>query len=355
LKSWTRQEEERARELHRKAIVFDAHSDIGGNILRRRMKGATAILERIHRRQLRLGGITGALLAVWADSESYSYGGYGQATSTALRSIAFAKEEIEACQAWALQARNVQDIRHAKEQAKTAFVFHFEGGMPLDEDLAYVKAFRELGVVSVGPVWNVRNQIADGLEQRSGSGLSNFGATLIPELNRLRIAIDVSHFPEKGFRDVIELTRQPVIASHSNARALCDNPRNLKDDQIQAIAEKDEGVIGACFYSPFIDTKRPTLDRLLDHIDYIANLVGVDHVGLGPDFTDYMAEESVKIPSPGSVTGKAALHLYPKGIENASKMLNITRGLVSRGYSDADIIKILGENFLRVLREVWGA
>jgi len=318
------------------------------------MKGASDILERMHRRQFKAGGITCALFAVWADSESYSYGGYGQATSIALRSIAFAKEEIEACREWALQARSVEDIRRAKKQAKTAFVLHFEGAMPLDEDIGYVRVFKELGVLSVGPVWNVRNQIADGIEQKSGSGLSNFGATLVSELDRSRIAIDVSHLSEKGFWDVMALSRGPVIASHSNARTLCGNPRNLKDDQIQAIAEKG-GVMGACFYSPFIDIERPSLDRLLDHIDYVAGLVGVSHIGLGPDFTDYMVEESVKIPSPGLVTGKAALNLYPRGVENASKMLNITRGLVSRGYSDHDILKILGGNFVRVLREVWGS
>jgi len=350
----TRQEEQRAQDLHKKAIVLDGHSDIGGNILRRRMKGETAILERMHRGQLEMGGITSVLLAVWADSESYNYGGYGQATSTALRSIAFAKEEIDACQGWALHARSADDIRRAKQQGKVAFVFHFEGGMPLGEDIAYVKVFKELGVLSVGPVWNVRNQIADGVEQRSGSGLSNFGAQLIPELNRLRIAIDVSHLPERGFWDVMDLTLQPVIASHSNVRTLCDNPRNVNDDQIHAIAGNG-GVIGTCFYSPFIHAKEPTFDRILDHIDYVANLVGVNHVGLGPDFTDYMAEENVKIPSPGCITGQSALHLYPNGIENASKMLNMTRGLVARGYSDADIIKILGDNFLRVLKEVWGS
>jgi membrane dipeptidase len=354
LRSLTKREEERARELHSRATVFDAHSDIGVDILRRRMKGASEILERMHRRQFNAGGITCALFAVWADSESYSYGGYGQATSMALRSIAFAKEEIEACRAWALQARSVEDIRRAKKQAKTAFVFHFEGAMPLDEDVGYVRVFRELGVLSVGPVWNVRNQIADGVEQRSGSGLSNFGEMLMSQLDRSRIAIDVSHLSEKGFWDVMALSKLPVIASHSNARTLCGNPRNLKDDQIQAVAEK-AGVIGACFYSPFIDIKKPSLERLLDHIDYIADLVGVNHLGLGPDFTDYMTEESVKIPSPGLVTGKAAQNLYPRGIENASKMLNMTRGLVSRGYSDNEILKILGENFLRVLRQIWGS
>ena len=348
-----RQETRRVQELHRKAIVFDAHSDIGVDVLRRRMKGASGILEGMHHRQLHAGGIAGALLAIWADSESYSYGGLGQATSVALRSIAFAKEEIEACRAWALQARSVEDIRRAKKRGKIAFVFHFEGGMPVDEDLAYVKVFKELGVLTFGPAWNVRNQLVDGAEQRSGSGLSNFGELLIPELDRLRIAIDVSHLSERGFWDVMKLSRLPLIASHSNARALCDNPRNLKDDQIRAIADRG-GVVGICFYSPFVDTKRPTFRRVLDHIDYIANLVGVNHVGLGPDFTDYLAEESVQIPSPGLVTGKAALHLYPKGIENASKMLNITRGLASRGYSDAEIIKILGENLLRVLSGVWG-
>lgn len=353
LRSPKGRDEERAREIHRRAIVFDAHSDIGVDILRRRIKSNTGILERM-RRQLNEGGITGALLAVWADSESYSQGGYGQATSTALRSIAFAKEEIEACQGWALQARSVEEIRRAKKQARMAFAFHLEGGMPLDEDIAYVRVFRELGVVSVGPVWNVRNQIADGVEQKSGSGLSNFGAMLISELERSRIVIDVSHLSERGFWDVMALGRRPLIASHSNARALCDNPRNLKDDQIRAIAEKG-GVIGVCFYSPFVDTKKPSLERLLDHIDYVADLVGVNHIGLGADFTDYLAEESAKIPSPGLVTGKAALNLYPRGIENASKMLNMTRGLVSRGYSDDDVIKILGENFLRVLREVWGS
>lgn len=351
----TQQEEERAREIHHKAIILDCHSDVGGHIFRRRMRGAISVLEQKIRGQLKTGNVTGSLNALISDSECLTYGGPGAAAVNGLRAIEFAKQEIESANGWVIHATHAEDFRRAKRENKVAFAFHFEGGMPIGSDLALVRVFKEMGLSSMGLTWNMRNQIADGIGDRSVSGLSNFGAELIPELNRRRILIDVSHLSDKGFWDVLGLSNMPVIASHSNARTLCDHPRNLSDEQIQALAEKG-GTIGMVFYSPFIDTERPSLERLLDHVEHIVRLVGVEHIAIGPDFTDYFVDDlPANLPRDTLPTQDPSTTKYPDEIADTSKLVNFTRGLVSRGYSDNEMFKILGENVLMVLQRVWGS
>lgn len=345
--------------MHDKAIILDCHSDVGGHIFRRRMKGTLGVLEQKIRGQMKEGRVTGSLNALISDSECLTYGGPGLATANGIRAIEFAKQEIEASKEWVMHAKTAEDFRRAKREGKVAFAFHFEGGMPLDGDLAYVRAFKEMGLSSLGLTWNMRNQIADGIGDRSGSGLSNFGAELVPELNRQRIVIDVSHLSDDGFWDVLELSDEPIIASHSNARALCNHPRNLSDEQIHALSERG-GTIGMVFYGPFIDSEKPSLERLLDHVDHVAKLVGVDHIAAGPDFTDYFMDDlPAKLPKDTLPTqmpsGVSSIAMYPDEIADTSRLINFTRGLVSRGYSDSEVFKILGENVIRVLQRIWGS
>lgn len=227
-------------------------------------------------------------------------------------------------------ATTAAEVVNAKKDGRVSAMLAIEGGEAIEGNLAALRMLHRLGVRLFGLTHNYRNKIADGMgEARTGSGLTEFGVELIGELNRLGIIVDVSHLSDLGFWDVVEVSKDPIIASHSNARGLCDHLRNLTDDQVKAVAERG-GVVGVNFY-PEVVHEEATLGRVLDHFDY---LVGADHVGIGSDY------DGMRQP--------------PAGLEDVSKMPNITRGLVSRGYSEDEIVKILGGNFLRVFKEVIG-
>ncbi|MDA0746481.1 MAG: membrane dipeptidase, partial [bacterium] len=168
-------------------------------------------------------------------------------------------------------------------------------------------------------------------ETRSRGGLTSFGVGLVEEMNLLGMLVDVSHISEHGFWDVMEVSAKPVIASHSNCKAVCDHPRNLNDKQIKALAENG-GSMGVTFVPSFVDAEKPTLQRLLDHVDHAVQLVGADYVGIGSDFD-----------------GGGTL------VEDATVFPQITEGLAGRGYTEEDLRKILGGNHLRVLTEAIGA
>jgi membrane dipeptidase len=223
-----------------------------------------------------------------------------------------------------------------------------------------LKPFHRLGMRVFSVSHNRRNVLADGCGSRALAGLSFLGVDVVKELNRLRVLVDVSHLSEAGFYDVLEVTTAPVIATHSNARAVCDHPRNLTDDQLKALAENG-GMICLNFYRDYlrVDGENASLEDLLDHIDHIASQIGVDRVGLGPDFMDAPREivaPALKYVDP---TGEHGLTVEkymtgPKGIADNSQFGNVARGLEGRGYKAEQIDGVMGGNFLRLLAKVNG-
>jgi membrane dipeptidase len=200
-----------------------------------------------------------------------------------------------------------------------------------ERSLNILRVLYELGVRSIGLTHNVSRWAADGcLEARDGVGLTQFGRQLILEMNRLGMLVDLAHVSPSAFFSALEVTKKPVIFSHGNAKKLCDHARNLRDDQLKALAESG-GVIGMSYVPFFVDAKNPTLDRLLDHIDHVVSVAGIDVVGLGSDFD-----------------GGGTL------LADAAEVPQIVEGLDKRGYSDGDIRKVLGENTFRVLKESLG-
>jgi membrane dipeptidase len=229
-----------------------------------------------------------------------------------------------------------EEIIQAKKQGKVCGLLSMEGAEPLMGDLAALRVYYRLGMRMLSFAWNYRTPFADGLgAKRSESKLPELGVQALEEMDKLGIIFDVSHLADSVFWDVADIMKKPFIASHSNARALCDHPRNCTDDMIKAIAEHN-GVLGMNYAPAFVKKggEGATVEDLVDHIDHIVNLVGPDYVGLGSDFDG--------IGNP------------PEGIESVDKTPNITRVLVKRGYSDEDILKILGGNHLRVFKDVIG-
>ena len=247
-------------------------------------------------------------------------------------------------------ALTADDVRRNAAAGRISMLLGLEGGHAIDDDLGKLRGFFGRGVRYMTLTWSNSNGWADasGGEALHG-GLTDFGRDVIREMNRLGMLVDVSHASDETFRDVMEVAQAPVIASHSSARALTDVPRNMTDDMIAAVG-KSGGVVMVNFGGLFIDPRKSSRWRLLadfvthlgpspttsamlvDHIDHIVEVAGIDHVGLGSDFDGTL--------------------LLPEDVPDVSGYPEITRRLIERGYGRSEIEKILGENTLRVLAEV---
>lgn len=262
----------------------------------------------------------------------------------------------------------VEDIKKANMERKVAVILGCQDLSMIDRDLKLLRILYKLGFRILGLAYQYRNVIADGCGERTDAGLSNFGVNIVKEMNELGIVIDLSHVGRASTIDVMKISEDPVIFSHSCVRTLNPHIRNISDEQIKCLAENG-GVVGIAAVSNFLvkptdPSKTPyaTVEDYLDHIDYVAKLVGVNHVGIGLDIGErYTLEDWHYIvfdrypelhPVMSEEEFKKQLQ-QPYGLKKAEDCINITMGLVTRGYSDQEIEKILGGNFLRVFKKVW--
>ena len=229
-------------------------------------------------------------------------------------------------------ARTPDDLWMHKHQGKKSIMLGIENGHALEGSLDNLRHFAQRGIVYMTLCHNGDNDICDSARgEHTHNGVSAFGREVIKEMNRLGIMVDLSHAGEKSFYDALELSKTPIVCSHSSCRALCDHPRNLTDDQMRALAQKG-GVMQVTLYHGFlVKDGEATLDDAMRHLDHAIEVMGIDHVGLGTDFD-----------GDGGV----------RGLASSAELLNYTRELLKRKYSEADIQKLWGGNFLRVMREV---
>ena len=229
--------------------------------------------------------------------------------------------------------RNLDEIEKTLKMKKVAAILAVEGGDVLQGDLSVLRLLYRLGVRCMTLTWNYRNEIADGvLDETTGGGLTPFGRDVIKEMNRLGMLIDLSHISERGFWDAVELSGAPVILSHSNARKLCSHVRNVTDEQLAAI-RKNNGVVCVNFYPPFLnDSGKAGITDIIRHIEHMAGLIGIEHIGLGSDFD-----------------GMEILPEDMHGVQDIDKVLNELQRL---NYPREAIEKIAGGNMLRVIGEV---
>lgn len=249
-------------------------------------------------------------------------------------------------------ARSAADIEAAHAAGDLAVVLHFQGCDPMEADVNLLDAYHALGVRVMQPTYNHRNRLGDGCLERANSGLSKLGREAIARMNELGIVVDVAHVGRRTSLDAIEASSAPVIVSHGNPCGVYDSRRNLTDEQIKAVAASG-GVIGVCAFPGFVSAVDPDLGNLLDHVDYLAALVGAEHVGLGMDYAveteedyDYYRYEEDTYPRPPWT--------WPPGIAGFADIRNIGDGLARRGYSTDQIEGIASGNFRRVFRDVWG-
>jgi membrane dipeptidase len=368
---------QKAMKIHQKGILVDTHNDIISNELITHLDpGKLQITGNFDLVRAKQGGLDAQVFSIWC-GEQY---GKGQA-------YAYANREIDTLDAFIARypqqvtlVRNAAELKKAVKQNKLAAMIGVEGGHMIEDRLDYIDSLAKRGMCYLTLTWNNSTSWATSARdetQRSASlphkGLTDFGKQVVHHLNNLGVMIDLSHPGEQTFYDVLATTNKPVIASHSDAYALNPNQRNLKDDQLKALA-KNGGVVFINFYSSFLDSTyskksrpflrahraemdslmkiyndndlanirlnemhraesdrlRPPLSQLIKHIDYIAKLIGVDHVGIGSDFD---GAES-----------------YALGMNSVTDYPKITEELLKIGYSKRDIYKILGGNFIRVFK-----
>jgi membrane dipeptidase len=325
--------------LHKESIVVDGHCDTLLN-LQLDDQGPPPYLQHlaeekrhIDLQRLKEGGVTAQNFACYMRPQFLP----AQATRETLRMIDLfhrfqAAHADELC-----LATCAADIERAKVEGKVAGILSMEGAEGLEGDLGVLRMMYRLGVRWIGLTWSRRNQAGDGVgESRTGGGLTEFGVRLVEEMNRLGMIVDIAHLAPAGVEDVFAVSQAPVVASHANAHALCPVSRNLTDEQLAKLAASD-GVVGVTYVPGFITggEEPPTLDMLLDHVDHIVRVAGIDHVGLGSDFDGFGGPP-------------------PAGLEDASRVPNVTAGLLARGYSPEEVKQVLGGNWLRVIRQVMG-
>jgi microsomal dipeptidase-like Zn-dependent dipeptidase len=291
---------------------------------------------------------------------------------TVAYSVSF-KEAVRSIAAWTrlyeehadvgFIGRDYADVARAREMGRTAIFMGFQDITALEDDLEMLEVFHTLGIRWIQPTYQDRNLAGDGCGERIQSGLSRFGIRLVEACDRLGMVLDVSHVGVGTTLDVIEMSRHPVMATHSAARSLVDTPRNKTDEEIRALARKG-GVIGIAGKSGFLRKdgldKGSTVDDIIDHVEYVRDLVGIEHVCVGTDVGDerkYTVEAMrafhTRHPEVAIIgDGLRVDIMHPRGVGPGS-LYNITAGLVRRGFSDRDIALVLGENVNRVLRQIW--
>ena len=229
-------------------------------------------------------------------------------------------------------AKDYMELVSHKETGRKSIMLGIENGIALEGDLKNLKHFADRGIVYMTLCHNGDNDICDSAKgSNTHNGVSDFGKKVIREMNNLGIMVDLSHASEKSFYDALEISQQPIVCSHSSCRALCDHPRNLTDDQMRALAKKG-GIMQITLYTGFLRSDgEATMEDVMAHLEHAIEVMGIDHVGIGTDFD-----------GDGGV----------RGLANASELLNLTRQLMARGYSDDDIQKIWGGNFLQLMTKI---
>lgn len=353
--------------LHESIFVLDSHCDTpirlleGADINNKSDQGHFDFV------RMKEGGLNAAFFAIYTPNTIDD----DTATRRAMQMIARTYDAVEASYGKVAVALDAQDARDNFEAGVLSVFFGMENGLPIQDDLSLLRLFCDMGVRYMTLTHTGNNNICDSCatKEKRWNGLSPFGIDVVKEMNRLGMLVDVSHISDESFRDVIKYSTSPVVATHSCCRSIANHPRNLTDQMIKDIAATG-GVVQINFYPPFLNSeyakefwplsdvfeeieklwkmnhdlyndayikaknkmfalKRPSYKEVVDHIDHVVKLVGADYVGIGTDFD--------------------GIEVTPEGLEGVDKLPLITQELKVRGYSDDNIKKILGENFLRLL------
>ena len=323
-----------AKHIHDTSIILDSHCDTPMFFTNNSKENITMFGTRSDKVLVNLpkmteGRLDASIMVAYLPQGERTPEAFKAATEKANRLLTQIDEIVQANNDRVGFAESASDILRLKAQGKKAILRGIENGYAIGRDLSLLEQFKHRGIVYMTLCHNGDNDICDSARGNGEhGGLSDFGREVVQEMNRLGILVDMSHASEKSFYDALELSKVPIVCSHSSARALCDHPRNLTDDQMRALAKRD-GVAQTTVYNGFLRTDgQATIIDAIEHLCHAAKIMGVEHVGLGTDFD-----------GDGGVPGLA----------DASEIINFTRHLLRRQFSEQDIRLIMGGNFLRAI------
>ena len=335
-------------ELTRRLGIVDSHNDFATAIGARRAGGDYGSLVEYWLPRFRDGGLAVVVAPVWISSLFVPEG----ALRRAVQIVDGLLSEIEAAPDQVALVKTYADMQRARSAGKVGILLAFEGAEPLGHDLAALRLFHGVGLRMMSLTWSRRNAFGDGAwENESRGGLTRLGRKAIHQMEQLGIIIDVSHASDQTARDVLAEASGPVVASHSNARALRNHPRNLTDDLLRGIAATG-GVIGLTAVPSFIGAEPATIARWVDHLAHVIELVGTEHVGIGADFIQQVQDLGavLEIDDWGPDWGK---RLPPfEGMSSPEDLPGLTAELRRRGFSEQDMARIYHGNYFRVFERV---
>ena len=359
----------KARQIHSETLVACMHTDLIGDVAERHSLGEHGVLSRFQADLFRGGGINCVSDHVIGDtfetqafpSKDLLYSLWGgkvfnpSQVKHAMKILSFMLDDIDESSTDFAVATSVEGIRKAAAKGKIAVVLCFQGLGPLEDEPSLLGIYHRLGLSVVNPAVARGNAAVGGHQNNPELGLTSLGKEILDEAQRLKMVIDVMAVSDKAFYQILERYDVPVIASASNAKAVCDSPGTLSDDKLKAIAQRG-GVVGPIANNRHVtkDRPKPTLADYVDHIDHMVQVMGIDHVGIGPDLVEdnwYPLETYHRMFKDVGYWSC----LYPDDFETHTQLPNVTAELLQRGFKEADVKKILGENLLRVYSEVWGA
>jgi membrane dipeptidase len=322
-------------------MIFDGHADIWTDVTIRRQKGISDVFKNVHLQRFSKGKINGGIFVMWADPPHDN-----EPKKRILEMIEHTANEIMENRDIFKIVKYAGDFDLAINENKMPVIIGVEGLSALGTNVNLMNALYMFGVRHASLTWNEENELATGVKGACNRGLTQYGIQAVKKIEELGIILDVSHGNERTFWDVYQHSTRPFIASHSNCRALCDVPRNLTDEQLRAISEKD-GLVGLNAFREFVHIERDKQDieYLANHIDHMVEVMGIDHVGFGFDFFDYLEGDTTNSFTESEDIGTI-------GLEDTSKVQNIIRIMKERGYSKEDIEKISYKNFYRFINEI---
>ncbi|MCL4561075.1 MAG: dipeptidase [Chloroflexi bacterium] len=330
-----------ARQFHSEILVWDAHRDVAyeaplkDRFLQKWMVGVDLDLDLV-----RAGGVN---VQVYAISTASTLG--LAPTAQALKELEIVLSMIESHADKVVLVTKIDEILAAKKARKVAAILNFEGAEPILTELGLLRMFYRLGLRAMGLTWNFRNEVADGgYEGREGGGLSQFGRSVVKEMNHLGMVVDIAHMTERGMLEVLELSETPAIVSHGAVGAVRPGHHRAYGDHIlEKIAQKG-GVFCVTTIPEALasDPQEATLSRFIDHVDHAVKVMGVDHVGLGADFDVYLSR--LGLPA----------ERWLRGLEEVDKWPSVTAALIDRNYPLGAVRKIMGENLLNLYQQVIG-
>ena len=323
-------------------MVFDGHSDIFTDVIIKRQLGETQVIKNHHMDRLRSGGVEGGCFVLWIDPP------YDADPPKRLSQLLVAvKDEMAECQE-AVLVHNMAEIEAAKKAGKFYILIGIEGLSGIGEDVEQIYKLHDFGARHAMLTWNEQNPLATGAQGDPTRGVTDLGRKALDIMQEKKMIVDVSHLNEKSFWDVLDHAQTPILASHSNAKALVNAARNLSDEQLLAIRDT-KGLVGLNSFNLFVsdDIKEQNIDNLVKHAVYMAEKIGVEHLAFGFDFFEFLSTDSMKSFSDQQTS-------YTTGLEDCTKVPDLLKRMKLAGFSDKELELIAYKNWFDLIQRIIG-